>query len=251
MRPDSALQSTRALLFDAGNTLLRMNYPAIALHLRGRGHAAEVEAIEEAELHARVRLDADLARGVSTEGRAAQDGYLAYLLEGLGITDPDEVEAAAAFRRSYNAPAGLFDRAVPEAQAILQRVKAAGLTVGVVSNSNGNAHALLEQAGLSDDLDFVIDSGVVGVEKPDPRIFELALRQAGVAAREAAYVGDLYSVDVVGSRAAGLHPILLDPRGYWGPRDCALARDLAEVAHMVLGPDGGRGPGSAHERSTE
>ncbi len=208
MRPDSALQSTRALLFDAGNTLLRMNYPAIALHLRGRGHAAEVEAIEEAELHARVRLDADLARGVSTEGRAAQDGYLAYLLEGLGITDPDEVEAAAAFRRSYNAPAGLFDRAVPEAQAILQRVKAAGLTVGVVSNSNGNAHALLEQ-------------------------------------------GDLYSVDVVGSRAAGLHPILLDPRGYWGPRDCALARDLAEVAHMVLGPDGGRGAGSAHERSTE
>lgn len=228
-----------------------MNYAAIALHLRGRGHAAAAEAIEEAELHARVRLDADLAHGVSSEGRAAQDNYLAYLLEGLGITDPDEVEAAAAFRRSYNAPAGLFDRAVPEAQAILRRVKAAGLVVGVVSNSNGNAHVLLEQAGLGSDLDFVIDSGVVGVEKPDPRIFELALRQAGVAAHEAAYVGDLYSVDVVGSRAAGLHPILLDPRGYWGPRDCALARDLAEVAHMVLGPDGGRGPGSTHERSTE
>ena len=228
-----------------------MNYPAIALHLRGRGHAATAEAIEEAELRARVRLDADLALGVSTEGRTTQDRYLAYLLEGLGITDPAEVEAAAAFRQSYNAPAGLFDRAVPEAQATIRRVKAAGLVVGVVSNSNGNAHVLLEQAGIGDDLDFVIDSGLVGVEKPDPRIFELALRQAGVAAHEAAYVGDLYSVDVVGSRAAGLHPILLDPRGYWGPRDCALARDLAEVAHMILGPDGGRSPGSAHERSTE
>jgi putative hydrolase of the HAD superfamily len=228
-----------------------MNYPAIALHLRGRGHAATAEAIEEAELRARVRLDADLALGGSTEGRTAQDSYLAYLLEGLGITDPAEVEAAAAFRQSYNAPAGLFDRAVPEAQATIRRVKAAGLVVGVISNSNGNAHALLEQAGLSADLDFVIDSALVGVEKPDPRIFELAVRQAGVAAREAAYVGDLYSVDVVGSRAAGLHPILLDPRGYWGPRDCALARDLAEVARMVLGPDGARSPGSADERSTE
>src|SRR5256885_2348185 len=105
------------------------------------------EAIEEAELRARVRLDAGLARGVSTEGRAAQDSYLAYLLEGLGITDPAEVEAAAAFRQSYNAPAGLFDRAFPEAQSTIRRVKAAGLVVGVVSNSNGNAHALLKQAG--------------------------------------------------------------------------------------------------------
>ena len=110
--------------------------------------------------------------------------------------------------------------------------------VGVVSNSNGNAHVLLKQAGIGADLDFVIDSAVVGVEKPDPRIFELAVRQAGVAAHEAAYVGDLYSVDVLGARAAGLHPILLDPRGFWGPRDCAVARDLAEVILMVLGPIG-------------
>ncbi len=139
MRPASALPVTRALLFDAGNTLLRMNYPAIAGHLGSRGHTAAAEAIEEAELRARVRLDADLARGVSTEGRAAQDSYLAYLLEGLGITDPAEVEAAAAFRQSYNAPAGLFDRAFPEAQSTIRRVKAAGLVVGVVSNSNGNA----------------------------------------------------------------------------------------------------------------
>jgi len=216
-----------------------MNYPVIARHLGSRGHTAAEEAIEEAELRARVRLDADLARGGSTEGRAAQDSYLAYLLEGLGITDPAEVEAAALFRQRYNAPAGLFDRAFPEAQATIRRVKAAGLVVGVVSNSNGNAHALLKQAGIGADLDFVIDSGVVGVEKPDPRIFELALRQAGVAAHEAAYVGDLYSIDVLGSRAAGLHPILLDPRGFWGPRDCAVARDLADVVLMILGPGGG------------
>jgi putative hydrolase of the HAD superfamily len=224
----------RAVLFDAGNTLVRMNYRAIAGHLEGRGHAVLVDAIEEAELRARVRLDADLARGVSTEGRTAQDLYLAYLLEGLGITDAGEVEAAADFRRSYNAPAGLFNVADPEALAAIRKVKAAGLVAGVVSNSNGSARALLDGAGLGDALDFIIDSALVGVEKPDPKIFHLGLERAGVAAHEAVYIGDLYSVDVLGSRAAGLGAILLDPRGFWGPRDCDTARNLAEATALVL-----------------
>jgi putative hydrolase of the HAD superfamily len=224
----------RAVLFDAGNTLVRMNYRAIAGHLEGRGHAVLVDAIEEAELRARVRLDADLARGVSTEGRTAQDLYLAYLLEGLGITDAGEVEAAADFRRSYNAPAGLFNVADPEALGAIRKVKAAGLVAGVVSNSNGSARALLDGAGLGDALDFIIDSAVVGVEKPDPKIFHLGLERAGVAAHEAVYIGDLYSVDVLGSRAAGLGAILLDPRGFWGPRDCDTARNLAEATALVL-----------------
>lgn len=228
----------RAVLFDAGNTLLRMNYPAIAGHLEGRGHAVSVGAIEEAELRARVRLDADLARGASTEGHTVQDRYLVYLLEGIGITAPDEIEAAAGFRRSYNAPAGLFNVADPDALAAIRRVKSAGLVTGVVSNSNGWVRTLLDGAGLGDALDFVVDSFVVGVEKPDPRIFHLGLARAGVAAHEAVYVGDLYSVDVLGSRAAGLGAILLDPRGFWGPRDCETARDLMEATGLILGTTG-------------
>ena len=86
----------RAVLFDAGNTLVRMNYPAIARHLAGRGHAVVVDAIEEAELHARVRLDANLARGVSSEGRTAQDLYLVYLLEGEGIETGLDLDALIA-----------------------------------------------------------------------------------------------------------------------------------------------------------
>lgn len=226
---------TRAVLFDAGNTLLRMNYRAIAGHFKSRGRAVPVEAIEESELRARVRLDADLARGASTEGRSAQQGYLMYLLEGLGITAPEEIDAAAAFRRDYNPPGGLFNVADPHALTALRQVRAAGLVVGVVSNSNGSARALLAGAGLGDALDFVIDSAEVGVEKPDPRIFRLGVEEAGVAAGEAVYVGDLYSVDMLGSRAAGLGGILLDPRGYWGPRDCDMARNLIEAAGLILG----------------
>jgi putative hydrolase of the HAD superfamily len=226
----------RAVLFDAGNTLLRMNYPAIAADLASRGHVVPVEAVEEAELRARVRLDADLALGVSTEGRPAQDRYVTYLLEGLGLTAREEIEAATSFKRGYNPPAGLFDQAFPGARAAILGVKAAGLVAGVVSNSNGSARALLDAAGLAADLDFVIDSALVGVEKPDPRIFRLALEQAGVAAHEAVYIGDLYSVDVLGSRAAGLDPILLDPRGFWGERDCTRASDVEAAVALVLDP---------------
>jgi putative hydrolase of the HAD superfamily len=81
---------------------------------------------------------------------------------------------------------------------------------------------------------FVLDSRVVGVEKPDPRIFQMALDRAGVAPDEAVYIGDLYSIDVVGSRAAGLDAILLDPAGLWGHVDCVKARDLLEAADLIL-----------------
>src|SRR5262249_40239443 len=102
-------------------------------------------------------------------------------------------------------------------------------------NSNGSVRSILEATGLAPDLDFIIDSSVVGVEKPDHRIFELALREAGVAADEAVYVGDLYSVDVLGARRAGLAALLPDPRGFWGPRDCPVAGGVADAVALILG----------------
>jgi putative hydrolase of the HAD superfamily len=226
----------RAVIFDAGNTLIQMNYAVIASYLNGRGHAVDEAGVHEAELRARVRLDADLAvPRTSTESVATHTDYLRYVLDHLGITGEDEVEAIADWRLAYNPPVGLWNRADPEAAAALGRVKRAGLVAGVISNSNGSARPILEATGLARYLDFVLDSSVVGVEKPDRRIFELALREAGVAAGEAVYVGDLYSVDVLGARAAGLDAILLDPRGFWGPRDCRLARSLAGAVSLLLG----------------
>jgi putative hydrolase of the HAD superfamily len=182
-----------------------------------------------------VRLDPHLAPGASTESTVTHGRYLRYLLEHLAITDETEIQAIASWRRAYNLPVGLWNRADPEAAAALRRVREAGLVTGVVSNSNGSVRSILEETGLAGQLDFIIDSAVVGVEKPDPRIFQLALREAGVTAAEAVYVGDLYSVDVLGSRAAGLDGILLDPRGFWAPRDCRLARGLAEAVALALG----------------
>ena len=233
----------RAVIFDAGNTLLRMNYATIAEHLQGRGRLVTPEQVEEAELRARVRLDPHLAPGASTESANIHGRYLRYLLEHLTITDEVEIEAIARWRRGFNLPVGLWNRPDPEALAAVQRVREAGLVAGVISNSNGSVRAILEETGLAVHLHFIIDSSVVGVEKPDPRIFQLGLREAGVAPGEAVYVGDLYSVDVLGARAAGLEGILLDPRGYWGSRDCHLARGLDEAVALALSPSPPRGRG--------
>ena len=224
----------RAIIFDAGNTLLRMNYPVISQHLTGRGQRLTAEQVEEAELRARVRLDRDLAPGSSTESGGSQGRYLRYLLTYLGITDESEVQAIARWRRGYNLPVGLWNQADPGARGVLVRVKAAGLVAGVISNSNGSVRSALETAGLAEHLDFVIDSSEVGVEKPHARIFEIGLATAGVPAAAAVYIGDLYSVDVLGARGAGLEGILLDPRGFWGSRDCRMARTLSDAVALVL-----------------
>ncbi len=225
----------RAIIFDAGNTLIQMNYSVIAEYLAGRGRAVTAVDVEEAEIWARVRLDHDLASGASTESKDTHGRYLRYLLLHLGITDEDEIEAIARWRRGYNQPVGLWNRADPGATAALERVKAAGLIAGVISNSNGSVRSLLEETGLASHLDFIIDSAVVGVEKPDPRIFQLGLERARVSAETAVYVGDLYSVDVLGARGAGLDAVLLDPRGYWAPRDCPLVRGLGDAVRLCLG----------------
>jgi putative hydrolase of the HAD superfamily len=238
----------RAILFDAGNTLLRMNYEAMAAALAARGRTINPGEVEEAELRARVRLDehlgprarASCARdgGVSTESASAQGRYLRYTLEHLGITGEEDIEALSRWRRGYNPPVGLFHVADPLARPALLRVERAGLVTGVISNSNGSVRAALEATGLAAHLDFVVDSALVGVEKPDPRIFRIALGEARVEPGEALYVGDLYSVDVLGARGAGLEAILLDPRGFWGERDCLRAPDLAAAVGLGLEAQG-------------
>jgi len=227
----------RAVVFDAGNTLVRMNYVAISGELATLGVRATPAEVQRAEWQARVRLDTEVfarAPGASTESRSSGAHYARLILEALGVSDASVVEAVVEWRRSYNAPRGLFDVADPMAEPALRLVRDRGLTAGVVSNSNGTIRSILQALGLLPYLAFVLDSAEVGVEKPDPRIFRLAVEQARVAPREAVYVGDLYSVDVRGARAAGLDAILLDPAGLWGARDCRKAPDVLAAVRLIL-----------------
>jgi putative hydrolase of the HAD superfamily len=116
----------------------------------------------------------------------------------------------------------------------LEALRAAGYRLAVISNSDGRAVEGLAAAGLLAHFEAVIDSELVGCEKPDPRIFLTALERMGLSPAEALYVGDIYEVDVVGARRAGLDVILLDPLGNHPGRDVRVARSLREVVEIVL-----------------
>ena len=225
--------SVRAVIFDAGHTLLAADYAALTAAVRAQGRDVTERAVVDAERRARVRLETERdAQG--TRARTGAGRYLRYLLHGLGITDEADHTALAAWRRAYNLPIGLCRLADPDAVRALTRLREAGIVTGVISNSNGSVAAALETAGLAPYLDFVIDSTVVGVAKPDPRVFHMGLAAAKVDAGEACYVGDSYPVDVCGARAVGMSAVLFDPGDAWGERDCLRAPALLAAADLAL-----------------
>jgi putative hydrolase of the HAD superfamily len=238
----------KAVLFDAGNTLVRMNYDDIAAALARHGVHVTPAQIERAEWQARGRLDREVlerawtdgARRPSTEDGSVAGRYFRFLAEGLGVTDGATLDAMESWRRAHNLPTGLWNAPEPHAATALSLVRGAGLRAAVVSNSNGSIRAILAELGLTRWLDFVIDSAEVGVEKPDPEIFRLALERAGVAPTEAVYIGDLYAVDVLGARAAGLEAVLLDPGACRNDRDCVSAPDVLAAVRLVLAGGAGR-----------
>ena len=225
--------TARAIVFDAGHTLLEMDYARLTAFLASRGHDLGQTAVTEAERRARMRLDTERAAQASRE-RTGEGRYVRYLVEYLGIADDAERAAIAEWRRGFNVPIGLCHQADGEAAKALQQAREAGLVVGVISNSNGSVKRALEIAGLAPQLDFVIDSSVVGISKPDPRIFARGLEAAGTAPEETIYVGDSYFVDVVGARQAGLGAVLFDPGLTWGERDCPVATGLCAAVEHAL-----------------
>ena len=224
----------RAVLFDAGHTLLEADYACLTGFIRSRGHDVSEGQVATAERRARRRLDEEQA-AQPTRARTGAGRYMRYVMEGLGITDDAHVKAVTAWRRTFNLPVGLCHIADVEAADALRRLRDAGLVTGVISNSNGSVQRALAAVGLARHLDFVIDSTVVGVAKPEPGVFKLALEAAGVEAAEAVYIGDSYYVDVRGARGVGMVPVLFDPGGVWGRRDCPTVTGLRTAAALAVG----------------
>ncbi len=117
--------------------------------------------------------------------------------EHLGINDPQR--AAGILEVFLNDTTAALDRS----QQILERLHRR-CSLGVISNFYGNVDRVLEEAGIAPLLATIIDSNRVGVSKPEPAIFRLALDDLGCAAADVLYVGDSFEKDVVGARQAGL-----------------------------------------------
>ena len=119
---------------------------------------------------------------------------------------------------------------MPECATELKR---RGYRIGVVSNAEGRVEQDLGSAGYAGLLETVVDSHVVGVAKPDPRIFEICLERIGGRAADAIYVGDVPAFDVDGARAAGIDPVLIDPFDVHDDVEVTRIRALDELPGLL------------------
>lgn len=117
----------------------------------------------------------------------------------------------------------------PDAEPTLRRLNDDGFRLGIVSNAPPDVADTITQMGLAKYVPVIVVSGMVGVSKPNPDIFRIALKGVGVEPGEAVHVGDLYDADVKGARNAGIVGILLDRDGSQGAVDCPKIATLGEV----------------------
>lgn len=213
--PSVARTDPRAILFDAGNTLVFVDPGRVLGTLEDLGVGATLERFREAEFRARERLGRVVEEGGSgTEDHVWQE-YFVTLFRECGV--PEEAVAEVGERlQALHEEEHLWSHVPAETAPALERLRDDGYRLAVISNADGRVEALLERAGLHGHFEFILDSHVIGVEKPDPRIFHAATDRLAIKPPECLYVGDLYQVDVIGARAAGLRPLLLDP---WGRLD--------------------------------
>lgn len=220
------MRHIQAVLFDAGNTLVSLDHEILA----AAAGLADPAAVRAGDREVRPAISARFAAGEPIDfGVEYYGGML--LAAGLDKRKLPEVLARLhAAERVFP----LWRRANPEARPAIEALQAAGRRVAVVSNSDGRVAPLLAAAALADLFEFILDSHLEGLAKPDPAFFLAAAGRLGIEPAACAYVGDIPDVDVAGARAAGMLPILYDPLGAW-PDWTASARivDLRALAKMV------------------
>lgn len=159
--------------------------------------------------------------------------YQQLILQGAGIEVNIDV-AAQIWEALTRLPYGLalYGDVLPA----LEILKSKGITLAILSNINRDLAKLSRELGLGSYIDFIVTSGEVGLGKPHPLIFSVALERAGVESHEAFHVGDSYLSDVKGARSAGIFPLLLTrDENSIEPLDCVCIDSLDKIEeHLDL-----------------
>jgi HAD superfamily hydrolase (TIGR01549 family) len=227
------MHRSQAIIFDLGGTLLYPDFPFLQTILKGGGQAITQNQFLLALSKASNRIDT--YRQATTDASRVPV-YLKYLLEELQVEEFQVSEKIEELVQQVILPrhqtVNFWNYLLEGTLALLATLQQT-YKLAIISNSDGRAAAKAAQYGIAPYLDFIIDSHVVGVEKPDPQIFMLACQRLGLPARNCYYVVDIYSIDVVGAHKAGLHPILIDmtqtPR-----EDCRVISSIFDLQHLFL-----------------
>ncbi len=220
------------IFFDIGNTLFFYNYEFLSGLLLER-FDADVHPIKLEEMHKFAQ------RELVTDGPLAKGHSEIWLwtyrrwMEHVGF---DAAEAESIIEAIKNHPfSHLFwtrmEEGVPE---MLDWFRERGFRLGVISNAEGQIGRLLRHVGVDSKFDAIIDSGEVGMDKPDEGIFKHALALVGADPSKSIHVGDLYEVDVVGARNAGITPILVERVYNAGSHDCLTVERACDLPKLEI-----------------
>jgi HAD superfamily hydrolase (TIGR01549 family) len=224
--------TVETLFLDAGGVLVFPNWSRVSEALARRGTTIASAALAAAEPLAKRKLDVDGTIRV-TNDRERGWLYFNLVLTEAGVPLTPQTDAALDELHEYQAAENLWESVPDDVVPALRRLRMAGLRLVVVSNANGRLRHLFTRLGLADTVDVLFDSFEEGVEKPDPRLFQIALERSGGRRETTTHVGDLYHVDVVGARSAGLQAVLLDQANLYAGFDCPRVRSLTELADTL------------------
>jgi HAD superfamily hydrolase (TIGR01509 family) len=236
-------QRIRAVLFDAGNTLIFPQIDEIVEELAKLGYPATPEDFYAADRVGKQKLDAwlwPLLRSPEIPQKADfyyWKEYLQALVERVGVPLEKQQEIGLRVGVAFS-QISIWSRVLPGTEACLESLRAKGFYLAVISNSLGFIEAQLQQVGLARYFEFIFDSHHIGVEKPHPGIFRKALARCGCAPSEAVFVGDLYSTDIGGAAGAGMKGVLMDWIGAYPDAAVPRIESLCELDSALAALDG-------------
>jgi HAD superfamily hydrolase (TIGR01549 family) len=210
----------RVIFFDVGNTLLFPNRAKMLAPISSDRHPT-LEQWQALERRTKQEFDQGMQNGRVDHGFWWT--FHTYLLEELGEDTTVREELVENTQKSAN-----WDQILPGTRDALERI-GQNFRIAVISNADGGIERVLSRCGIADCFESITDSGIVGVEKPRPEIFEAALTSMQARADESLYVGDVYSVDYIGARNAGMQAVLLDAAGAYRGRELPRVESLEEL----------------------
>jgi putative hydrolase of the HAD superfamily len=233
--------NVRLLSLDAGNTVIFLDHARLETIARGLGHDVRAATLIETEGKAKRGLggDGDVVEiewaHAKAPGARGWGIVMATMFEGAGVSKGDLPKLLDALWASHVAH-NLYSK-VPEGFVeAMAEIRARGVKVAVVSNSEGMLDRLFEKLGILSSFDAVVDSAKVGVEKPDARIFEIACKRTGTTPAVGLHLGDTMATDIVGARNAKMRCAMIDPFGHYEGMypDVPRAEGVVEVARAIM-----------------
>jgi putative hydrolase of the HAD superfamily len=215
----------RNIFFDVGNTLLFPNRARMLAPISVDRHPT-LEAWQALERRTKHEFDQGLMEG--RVDRGFWWTFHTYLLQQLN--SEDEAVRDTLVENAQNS--ANWDQILPGTRDALERLRQQ-FAIAVISNADGKIDAVLQRCGIVDCFASITDSGKVGHEKPHPAIFEAALREMKADPAQSLYVGDVYSVDYVGAKSAGMQAVLFDVAGAYRDQEFPRVDSLAGLEQWL------------------